>query len=268
VLMNDFSEVEYGHERIREAISEKSVGGRLDFLLNQVGNSLYDEVLGRIDSFYEDRAAQTYMVSISEHGDAEREEDEYGRLSMWRAYGGNPNVAFVFNNDPFLNETNALNAFTSPVLYAGREKFLREFSRMVDSFEQNIELAKQIGVVGVRKLIFNLMHFTALSTKHPGFAEEREWRVLYSPTVWKSDKIVSSIEVIGGVPQVIHKIPLQNYPEQGHINSELHELLYEIIIGPTDNPEPIREAIVQKLDEAGVPDAAMKVRASNIPLRR
>lgn len=268
VLMNDFLEVEYGHERLVDAMREPDIGGRLCFLLNQIRPGLDDDILEAIDSRYQDRAAQTYMISISEHGDAEKEEDEFGRLSMWRAYGGHPNVAFVFNNYPFLNEASALNAFTSPVLYAGRDKFNREFTRMVDELERNIDIARVIGADDVHRLVFNAMHFAALSTKHPGFSEEREWRVIYSPTVWKSDKIESSVEVIGGVPQIVKKIPLRNYPQQGHINSELHELLIEIIIGPTENAAPIYQALVQKLEEAGVPDAAKKVRASDIPLRR
>ena len=63
------------------------------------------------------------MTCISEHLE---DEDNHGRLSIWRAYGGSTGVAMVMNSRAMFTESNALGAFTSPVQYANVETFGRE----------------------------------------------------------------------------------------------------------------------------------------------
>ncbi len=48
---------------------------------------------------------------------------------------------------------------------------------------------------------------------------------------------------------------------------QVHELLDRVIIGPTDYPDVVRKAYIQKLDDLNVPDPEHKVFASEIPLR-
>ena len=268
IVMNDFSEVQHGLDCLRASWFDDKVGGRLKAILNSLKPGLPDELAKAFDDRHHDRAAQSYLVSISEHGGGTIDEDKYGRLSMWRAYGGDTNVAFVFKNTPFLSDSTALNALTSPVFYGDAERFKPEFSRTIDALESNLEVAKAVGPDVVRQVLENAFHFAALSAKHPGFAEEREWRVIYSPTIWPSDKIPSSIKTIAGVPQKIYRIPLKNYPEEGFLGATLPELLEEIIIGPTENAFSVYDALVEKLGEAGVDKPWEKVRRSNIPLRR
>jgi len=268
VVMNDFSEVQHGQECLKASWFDDGVGGRLKAILNSLKPGLSDELATAFDQRGHDRAAQSYLISISEHGNGTIDEDKYGRLSMWRAYGGDTNVAFVFKNTPFLSESNALNAFTSPVFYGDAERFKPQFSRTVDALEQNLDLAKQLGPDVVKQVLQNAFHFAALSAKHPGLAEEREWRVIFSPTIWPSERIPSSIKTIGGVPQRVYRLPLVNYPDEGFVGATLPELLEEIIIGPTESAFSIYDALVEKLSEAGVENPWEKVRRSNIPLRR
>ena len=74
--------------------------------------------------------------------------------------------------------------------------------------------------------------------------------------------------MIGGTPQPIYKIPLQNVIEEDFRGAEIPELLDRIIIGPTRYPWAAHEAFVQLLGEAGVEDPQNRVCVSNIPLRR
>lgn len=268
IVMNDFSEVQHGENCLHQAWIDDGVGGRLKKLLDGLRPGLAEELAVSFDQRKHDRVARSYLVSISEHGNKTIDEDRYGRLSMWRAYGGENNVAFVFRNTPFLSESTALNAFTSPVLYADPPRFKTEFSRVIDNFEAHLDLARELGPDLVKQVLENAFHFACLSTKHPGFAEEREWRVIYSPTMWPSDKIQSSIKTVGGVPQKIYRIPLVNYPEEGFYGATMPELLEEIIIGPTESAFSIYDALVEKLEEIGVSEPWNKVRRSNIPLRR
>lgn len=268
LVMNDFSEVQHGRKCLQSAWRDDALGGRLSLILDSIKPGLSSELIESFDSRMSDRTARSYLVSFSEHGSGTIDEDKYGRLSMWRAYGGETNVAFVFKNTPFISESNALNAFTSPVFYGDPERFKLEFARVVDRLDENIEFVKSLGPDTVRQVLENAFHFATLSTKHPGFSEEREWRVIYSPTIWPSDKILESIKTVAGVPQRIYRIPLKNYPEDGLVGATLPELLDEIIIGPIENAFPVYDALVTKLEEVGVERPWEKVRRSNIPLRR
>lgn len=268
IVMNDFSEVQHGQKCIRSSWDDQSVGGRLRKLLDHI----YPGLAGATEENFErqvgHREMQSYMVSLSEHGEGALNEDEYGRLSMWRAYGGDTNVAFVFNTKAFISQSTALPAFLSPVLYCDEPEFKRKFVEMIEGLENNISFLKSTPPKAISETLTSALHFAALSSKHPGFAEEREWRVIHSPTMAPSERIKFDVETIGGVPQRVYKLRMENYPDEGFTGATLPELVAEVIIGPTAYPWPIYEAIVTKLQEAGCEDAENKVRVSEIPLRR
>ncbi|HWL56958.1 MAG TPA: DUF2971 domain-containing protein [Paracoccus sp. (in: a-proteobacteria)] len=268
LVMNDFSEVQHGERCLAQSWHDEKVGGKLRETLSKLDPGLVKVITENFDSRAIDREDFSYLISISEHGDDKLNEDKYGRLSMWRAYGGSTNVAMVFNNFPFVNESTALNAYTSPVLYCDEEEFKIHFASMAAGLEQNLELLKTAGAEIVGHALFMAFHFAALSTKHPGFSEEREWRVIHSPTLLPSNKLTFDTETIDGVPQRVCKLELKNYPDEGFTGATLPELLEEIIIGPTQYPWPIQDALARKLEEKQVKDPWSKVRVSSIPLRR
>ncbi|WP_170402379.1 DUF2971 domain-containing protein [Ruegeria arenilitoris] len=266
--MNDFSEVQHGQSCLAAAWNDKTQGARLKGLLEGIEAGLVDRLAKSFDERGYDRERESFIISVSEHGNGTIDEDKYGRLSMWRAYGGNTNVALVMNNGPFLRESTATNAFTSPVFYGDQDRFVQEFSKVVDAFEQNMELARQLGGEAVKTIFQNIFHFAALSTKHPGFAEEREWRVILSPTMFPSNKVKFDLEVVNGVPQRVYKFPLMDYPSEGFVGATIPDLLEEIIIGPTNAAYTIYDALGGALTQAGVSDGFSRVRISSIPLRR
>lgn len=271
-LMNDYREVQHGDRCLMDAWNDDAVGGKLRGALDQISEGLSKRILQKYINGERTRSLETYMIAVSEHGNESSREDLYGRLSMWRAYGGNTNVAFVFKNDPFISESDALNAFTSPVLYADSESFKPNLLQVAEKVERNIGMLRIAGEDVASHLMLSAMHFAALSTKHPGFAEEREWRVIYTPefslTGSRKSRLESKIVSLDGVPQRIFALKLENIPEEGFIGATLPELLVEVIIGPTQFPWPIYDALVEKLHTAGVTDAEARVRVSNIPLRR
>lgn len=206
----------------------------------------------------------TYLACVSEHDDAE---DTFGRLSMWRAYREATGVALVINNAPFLRLSNALKAYASPVAYLTAKGFEKELGTVAGALESNSEFLRAQCRQVIIGYVFNAFKFAVLCTKHPGFQEEKEWRVVYSPTLENSDRLVREIQVIGGTPQPIYKIPLQNVPEEGLVGIEIPELIDRIIIGPTQYPAAVREAFEHLLSEAGVDGPANRIFVSDIPLR-
>jgi hypothetical protein len=108
-----------------------------------------------------------------------------------------------------------------------------------------------------------------LSTKHPGFEEENEWRIIHRdqlPAVSNAppNKIVSVNEIV----QKVFYLPMKNIPEHDVTNADINSLLHKILIGPTPNPELVWEGFGRLLQDNGVDDAWSKVDMCRIPLRR
>ncbi len=266
--MNDFSEIEHGHNCLFSAWHDEDVGGEFKKLLEEIETGLATKIENSFTERAHDRNRESFIISVSEHGFGAVDEGKYGRLSMWRAYGGDTSVALVMNNGPFLRDSSATMAFTSPVLYCDEQGFKKEFVRTINALRQNLELAKQLGGDLLSQLVQSILHFSALSTKHSGFAEEREWRVILSPTLFPSNKVSFDIEAVNGVPQRVYKFPLADFPDEGFFGATLNDLLEEIIIGPTLSSETILDALGGALTQEGVTDGFDRVRESKIPLRR
>jgi hypothetical protein len=107
-----------------------------------------------------------------------------------------------------------------------------------------------------------------LTTKHPAFKEEQEWRAIYRPSIDTRPPLPSRIVCLDGVVQNVHFIPMRNVPDLGVKGAELAEILQRVIVGPTDNPQLVKQAFVSLLREAEVPDPDARVVTSEVPLRR
>lgn len=273
-LMNDFSEVRHGLECLRAAYNNSADGRRLTDLLNQIDVGLAEKLEAEFNGQIDHLVNETYLISVSEHlgGD----EDFYGRLSMWRAYAPKDGVAFVFHSTPFVSESNSLNAFSSPVLYAQPSQFQPAFRELVDAIEGNFDHVKALGVDGVHSALMAAFRFAIQSTKHPAFKEELEWRVIYAPTLLPQtpeilerqiERVPTEIMSLGGVPQRVYSIPFKDYPEEGFCGASVPDLLDFILIGPSQDAHAIQQALIGELLRLGVPEPGLKVRITGIPLR-
>jgi len=261
--MNDYMEVEHGIECLHHAYKGEA-GQLFKKVLDENFPGAAAEIETRFNAWLPELRRDTYLTCVSEHHDSE---DTYGRLSMWRAYGGKTGVALVLNSAPFYSETNVLKAYSSPVAYLDEAQFASHFAEVVAGMASATDLIQQIGREQIFRLTFNMLRFAVLCTKHPGFQEEQEWRVIYSPTMELSERIVASIETVGGTPQKVFKIPLRNVPEQGLYGMEVPEIIDRIIIGPTKFPGAIYQAFHQILIDLGVPNPEQRIAVSDIPLR-
>jgi hypothetical protein len=272
-LMNDFSEVRHGWNCLLAAYNSP-LGDRLKAALRVVQNDLPEILEANFNGRIIDVLNETYLMSVSEHDNGH--EDKFGRLSMWRAYAPKDGVAFIMNNGPFLCESHALNAFTSPVAYAMPEDFQPAFQEVVDSIERNVEMLKPLGGQFVYDTLMGTFRLAVQSTKHPSFKEEREWRVIYSPTLLQRDgeltekqltRVPTEIMSLGGVPQRVYAIPFRNHPEDGFVGATVPELLDRVLIGPSQDSYAIAQAFVAELTRLNVPGAHTKVVITGIPLR-
>jgi hypothetical protein len=121
----------------------------------------------------------TYVFCMSEQD----RDDNDGLLSMWRGYGANGNgVAIVFDTAQLrVLETspliiNAVTYDTTEARLAWLKSLLSRFIEVLGGLEipnQKLHLAAYS--------LFERIKLFALFTKHHGFKEEREWRVVYWP---------------------------------------------------------------------------------------
>jgi hypothetical protein len=84
------------------------------------------------------------VACFSEHGgtnwdasDRDYQEDAFGRLSMWRAYGRGSGMALVLNNKPFMSPTQATSVITGPVAYMFPNRMLEQLRRIADGLAKN-----------------------------------------------------------------------------------------------------------------------------------
>ncbi|HWA23076.1 MAG TPA: DUF2971 domain-containing protein [Caulobacterales bacterium] len=261
--MNDYSEIRHGAEALASAYNGATGA---DFKANL--EALFPGICGRIEQNYngwhEHFKLNTYIACLSRH---QPHEDKLGRLSMWRAYCACSGVALIVKGDPFIARSDALKAYTTPVAYLDHAGFDREFAAIATAIKQNAELLKNAGEEAVFANVVAMFRFAIIGTKHPGFAEELEWRVITTPAYDKSERLVSEIETIRGVPQTVMKIPLQNVPEEGLVGIEIPDFLDHVIIGPSPYPWALWEAFVRLLKDAGIPNPESRVTVSQIPLR-
>jgi len=261
--MNDFMEVEHGRGCVVRAYTagEKAFKGSLDAIYPGIS----DEIEKLFDGWMPHLLTDTYLSCFSEHDESE---DTYGRLSMWRAYSEATGVALVVNSKPYITENTALKAYASPVGYFSDFEFAAEFDKTRIRVEAERDFLRQIDRQVIINMAFATLKFSALCTKHPGFREEREWLIVYCPSLERSSYLVKDIQAIRGVPQSIYKIPLKDIPDQGLVGVEVPALIERVIIGPTQYPLAARKAFVTLLTDAGVADAEKRVFVSDIPLRR
>ena len=261
--MNDFMEVQHGLNCVIAAYSagEKTFKRALDSLFSGISGDIEKLFDGWAPHFRND----TYLTCVSEHDPTE---DTFGRLSMWRAYSEVTGVAIVMHSSPFLSESTALKAYASPVAYFSDKEFSKEFDKIRSFIEAEADFLRTLDRQVIVNIVFRMLMFAALCTKHPGFREEREWRVIYCPPLEKSDYVIKDIRAIGGAPQPIYKIPLNDIPNEGLVGVEIPALIERVIIGPTKYPLAMWKAFTALLTDAGMDNASGRVFVSDIPLRR
>ena len=188
---------------------------------------------------------------------------------MASLHGGITGVALVLNNSPFLTPSDALKAYTSPVEYDDGEMLEQELDGIIaDNLLTEAKLVELQGWEAIKGWVFRMSWSAAVSRKHPGFREEKEWRVVYSPNLERSGHLIEEIREIRGVPQKIYKIPLKNIPDQGLFGIEIPDLLRpdhnRSNALRVHNPRGIHQPACPSWSEGG---QDRKVVLSDLPLR-
>jgi hypothetical protein len=263
--MNDYRDVEQGVMQLHQWNNDSESNAALASALQASIPGVWEEAVKKYYQWLSSLRTQSYVLSVAEHDETE---NDTGRLSLWRAFDDSTTgVAVVVKVAPFLQVTEALKAYSSPVAYWTRQQLDDEFRLVAQRVASNKDFLAKLNKVALAEMVFLMLVFAATCSKHPGFRDEREWRVLTNPQLWPSVELVDHQEVIGGVPQTVYKMQLKNKPADNVMGIELPELIDRIIVGPSLHAGPIREAIIAKLAARNVADAASKVVVSGLPKR-
>ena len=198
--------MQHGFEILHRFFGDEPRRTRFYRALDEISPNVASDAIRLFDQWWNNIRFSTYIASISEHDD---KEDLHGRLSMWRAFGGTPaRVAIVLRVPAFSGGAEALNLMFSPVAYLNEQEAHGVMESVVDNVRQEQAFLHTIDRHRVVNIVFNTLVAGVTCLKHEGFLEEREWRVIYAPNRLPSPLMQSSVEVIGGIPQIIYKLPL------------------------------------------------------------
>ena len=255
--MNDMQEMRSGLQEGTRFFSNKQplikAGGgsmkRADIL-----QQLYFHYFRHFD---EQQAFDTYVFCLTEH---DPNDDDDGLLSMWRGYGQHGNgAALVF--DP-----SKLTLVPSSPLIFGKVSYVTDEKRT----EQVDELALPDDKLHLAAYVaFSLIKSHALMTKHAGFSEENEWRVICYPERDGAGALKPfqhyHIGDRGVEPKLKYKI--------GHLANvsapdlALERILDRIILGPSVSSPLAKRSVERMMEIIGKPDFKGLLRTSGIPLR-
>ncbi len=176
LFMNDMEEVRFGinaganlfltSSEIESACGSKT---RAD-LLKSTFNSYYNQ-------FANDHVLDTYVFCLSEH----TKDDTDGLLSMWRGYGGNGNGAAIVFDTAKVPARDEAPLIIGEVHYATTEERMDWLRQRVTQFATILASshAPDDKLYFTSFWFFQRLKLFAIFTKHRGFQEESEWRLVY-----------------------------------------------------------------------------------------
>lgn len=263
--MADYRELEHGFEIFQRYFADENKKKQFYQAVDAISQNLAEEAIDPFNQWWTNIRFSTYITAISEH---DEREDAHRRLSMWRAFGGNTaRVGAVLRIPWFASGSEALNLMISPVAYLREDEVQKVIHEVIANIQTNHEFLLTVDRSLLLGEVFTMLVAGVTCLKHEGFHEEREWRVIYSPERWPSTLMESSIEVVGGIPQIIYKLPLDSTKSSSLAELDLARIFDRLIIGPSQFPSSMYEAFVKSLKSIGVENAETRVFISGIPIR-
>ena len=279
-LMNDYNEISFGKRIVEEAILNDDGFKKIDAVIERYSRN-YDDIpsyslqeFKRRFSDIMEKAKNTILVGcLSEHD--LNDEDQYGRLSMWRAYCPKGNgCAVIHKAEPLADQNSVI--LTMMITYGEddcRQKARNLVDRIYNMYDDEIRLIDFGLLIGH---LFMSMVLFCYMFKHKAFYEEKEWRTIHISDFLSSfnsgnerRKIDRKVYCINDIPQEVGILPLHDERDPDN-HFSIRRQLHKILIGPTQFPEQaeqIQKTFIQLLKGKGYDSPESKVCISGVPLR-
>ncbi|WP_454840535.1 DUF2971 domain-containing protein [Pseudomonas hormoni] len=219
------------------------------------------------NEFDEKHVFDTYVMCLANHDPKETD----GLLSMWRGYGaGGSGVAIVFDTEK-INASEDSPFIIGPVRYETTEDRLdwmdgkmKEVAELLVGTTPSNDDLYAIAYQWIERLkLFSLF------TKHKGFHEEQEWRIVYMNERDKEGKL-KEMQSYAITPRGVEpKLKFKVQPLEGLFGEHLslEHIIDTIILGPTTSTAIAKNTVKRLLQKRGKPILAEKIKPSTIPFR-
>jgi hypothetical protein len=265
--MSDYREVEHGFSVLYQFFADEHRVKQFSDAIDAVAPGTARQALDTFNGWWRNGTLKfdTFIASVSEHDEGV---DPHGRLSMWRAFGGQtPRVALILRV-PYNSPSGVKSGLTfGPVAYFDDKGAEHWLLRVVQNVVAHQAELKQVPREQILHWVLIALLTGVTSLKHPGFHEEKEWRIVHSPGLISSRLLVPATQIVGGIPQIVYHLHLDGVTDPTAADLEFSQLFDRLIIGPSQYPIPMLAAFTEALTNAGVTDAASKIGVSHIPIR-
>jgi len=265
LYMNDVDELRFGMNLGLQAV--RTHPALRAACAPEVYNALLDAYGRLFSAFDSDSAFDVYVFSCSEH---DEEIGDDGLLSMWRGYGGNGNgVALVFDparlplapDSPLL--LRQVKYLSHERSHAWMDERLRSFAAVLARVVLSVDQAWSAA-----EALFERVKLFALFTKHRGFHEEREWRLVYLRERDHDARMTHLLHYAIG-PRGIEpkfRFTTRALGDDEHPAPALDDVISRIILGPVSATPLVQRSVVRML-EINRPPLADRVVRSTTPYR-
>jgi len=266
LFMNDIDEVRFGIIQGNELVLARQE--LVDACKTPERAQLFKNSFAQYFSkFVNEHILDTYVFCLSNHA----REDDDGRLSMWRGYGANGNgVAIVFDTAQ-LTALQSSPLIIAEVSYDTREARRAWLENKLASFEgllANADIPDDKVYIAAYAL-FERIKLFALFSKHRGFSEENEWRVVYLPDRDNEKRLQPMFHYWIGSRGVEPKLKFKVQPMAGFTADDLSlaKITDRIILGPSISSPLAHASVLRMLDILKQAELKSKLRVSTIPFR-
>lgn len=262
MFMNDSEELQFGMRAGRDLVQDSEI------LIQELGVDAAEEFRSFFQESYDDfdseHAPNVFIACFSLHSP----QDVDGSLPMWRGYGTNGDgVAMVVRSASLATEEQGSPLLMLKVAYLPKEKRQEIIAGTIRS---TANWVKQNGAA-FQRAATNLMWWLkvfSLITKHPGFRDERECRIIYFSELDRAGKYRPSIDyrMSENVVRPILRFRLGDPAQAAPRPIALTECVDRIILGPRTTSATAFAAITHMLRRR-CPELVERVSASQIPYR-
>ena len=266
LYMNDLEEIRFGILKGQQYFLESTV------IKDALGSSerqqlFYDSFDLYFTEYLDKHAFDSYVFCFSEH----KLDKPDGLLSMWRGYGGNGNGAAIVLDAAKIEPMEYSPLIFRPVIYGSYNKRTAWFEKCASKLA-NILICQNIPddkIYLTSAALFDRLKVFALLSKHDGFDEEDEWRLVYMAD-WDHDgRLKTMLDYSCENNSIQPKLKFKVTHIDGVTSQDLSlsKIMHSILLGPCGSSPLNTASVGRMLEKIGKPELKKLLVASSIPFR-
>ena len=219
------------------------------------------------NEYANEQVLDLYVMCFSVHNESEKD----GKLSMWRGYGQNgKGCALVFDTSK-ISVTNDSPLALAAVSYGTPEErrgLIRAKVLEVSKFIESNRVEDEKLHILANALFLRICLF-AIFTKHSGFREENEWRMVYFKNRDIDGRLHKFFSYFNGPEGIQPKLKLPTRPIEGVIRDDfsIESIIHSIVIGPSAASPMAKISVERMLNSIGMQNLTARLHMSGIPFR-